>query len=134
MFHGTIENVLSGLFSQCIVGIFSPSSAAVRALQQMQYKATCTIDPVLSPCALKRSHRNRHVHHNCASAMGPLLAFYAASATSAITVPVCRAGPQNGSHGPELGLAQEGTDSTSDSSLLIGPEILFGLLTVHIQN
>ena len=66
--------------------------------------------------------------------MGPLLAFYAASATSAITVLVCRAGLQNGSHGPELGLAQEGTGSVSDHSLLRGPKIVFGLLAIHIQN
>lgn len=90
---------------------FSPSSVAVRALQQKQYEATCAIDPALSPHAVRRSHRKVHIYHNCASAVGPLLVFYAASATSAIAVLVCRAGLQDGSHGPQVGLAQEGTDS-----------------------
>lgn len=98
----------------------------------MQYKPACTIDPVLSPHARKRSQRNVHVYHS--TIMGLLLAFHAALATSAITVPVCRAGLQNGSRGHELGLTQEGTDSISDCSLLRGPKILSKLLAVCIQN
>lgn len=92
------------------VCFFFPSSVSVRALQQMQDKIKGTIDPVLSPHILKRSHGNMHVYHNCASAMGPLV-FYAASVTSAITILICGAGLQNASHGPELSLVQEGTDS-----------------------
>lgn len=47
---------------------------------------------VLSLHALQRSHRNVHVDHNDASALGLLMTFYAVLATSAITVLVCRAG------------------------------------------
>jgi len=65
---------------------------------------------------------------------GPLLAFCAALATSAVSVLVCRAGLQNDSHGPELSPAQGGTDSVSDGSLLRGPDILFGLLAIPTQN
>lgn len=48
---------------------FLSSSVAARALQQAQYEVTWTIDPVLSPHPLKRSHRSMHTHHNCASAV-----------------------------------------------------------------
>lgn len=64
--------------------------------------------------------------------MGPLLESYAALATSAVTLLVCRTGLQDGSHGCGLGLTQEGTDSISDLSLLRGPKTFFVLLAVHI--